>query len=686
MSELDRLSRFVAEDNALLGLRVDERYDVLRRIGSGGMGEVFLASDLRLDRPVAMKVVAKRAGGWSRRFREEARTTTRLDHPGIVPVYDFGSLPDGRLYYTMKYVEGRTLDAAEEPRERLVELVARACDVVEAAHEVGVLHRDLKPMNVMVDRAGAVYVLDWGLAGAREDRAAVGTPGYMAPEQAERRGVDPRSDVYGLGAILYHLLTGRPPRPIGLAPRKLDPSIPRELEAICLKALKHHRDERYATAGDLAKDLRRYLRGDQRLGRARWRRRACIAAAALALLLPVWMVERADRARERGLVTAWSEILIAKQAWYQAHKDPKETRGRIHEALDRLRDDHPRARYVRARAWMALDDLEAATAELEEAVARDPEFAAGWALLGRVRIEGYRRSFWSQKYHKERFLRNAPLLEAAEEAFRRARTGGPSWGLDRMDEEAVAEKIARAMAVAYLEKDPARARADIEAAHAAAPSEEYANLLGFWAVADPDRIRWQTEAIRIRPHFPAALVDRALARLEAKDAAGAVADCAAAIRVNPGFAEAWAARAHAREGSKDHAAVIADATEALRLDPGHAASLGCRAYALWCRGEREAAIQDLTEALRLNPREPMLYFYRAESRLTVGDPEGAEGDATRALDLEPSLMTAYVTRGKARETLGRNPEAVDDYRRALAASAGDRNDLRSRVARLAPAR
>ena len=128
---------------------------------------------------------------------------------------------------------------------------------------------------------------------------------------------------------------------------------------------------------------------------------------------------------------------------------------------------------------MALDDLDGATAELEEAVARAPDFAAGWALLGRVRIERYRRSFWSRKYHKERFLRDAPLLAQAEEAFRRARTDGPSWGLDRMDEEAVAEKIARAMAVVYVEKDPNRAREAIEAAHAAAPSEEYASLLGF---------------------------------------------------------------------------------------------------------------------------------------------------------------------------------------------------------------
>jgi serine/threonine protein kinase/tetratricopeptide (TPR) repeat protein len=666
----DGLSRLVAEDNAVVGLRVDGRYDVLRRLGSGGMGDVFLANDLRLDRPVAMKVLARRAGGWSRRFRAEARVTTRLDHPGIVPVYDFGSLPDGRLYYTMKYVEGRTLDAAEPPRERVAELVARACDAVQAAHDRGVLHRDLKPMNVMVDAAGAVYVLDWGLAGAREDRTVFGTPGYMAPEQAERRGADRRSDVFGLGAILYHLLTGRPPRPIGLAPRKIDPSIPRELEAICLMALRHHRDQRYATARDLADDLRRYARGEgvsacppglaRRAGRALRRSGAWIAGAALALLLPVWVGERAEHGQERALVASWSEILVAKQALYQAQRDPRETRERIRSALERIVGDDPRSRYVRARARMTLDDLEGATAELE----KDPGFAAGWALLGRVRIERYRRSFWSQKYHKERFLRNAPLLALAEEAFRRAGTPQP-WGLERMDEEAVAEKIARAMAVVYVEKDATRAWKMIEAAHAAAPSEEYANLLGFWAVAEEDRIRWQSEAIRIRPHYPAALVDRALARLAAKDAAGAVEDCTAAIGVNPGFAEAWAARAHAREGSKDYAGVIADATEALRLDPEHATSFGCRSFARWCRGERETALSDLTEALRLNPREPMLYYYRASSRLDLKDYAGAESDATQALALDDTLVGAYTARARAREELGRGQEAQEDRARAL---------------------
>jgi tetratricopeptide (TPR) repeat protein len=677
MSGFDRLSRLVVEDNAVVGLRVDERYDVLRRLGSGGMGDVFLANDLRLDRPVAMKVLAQRAGGWTRRFRDEARTTTRLDHPGIVPLYDLGSLPDGRLYYTMKYVDGRTLGELDEPRERLVEHLARACDAVQAAHDRGVLHRDLKPMNIMVDAAGAVYVLDWGIAGAlgAVDGTVCGTRGFMSPEQAAAGAVDARSDVFGLGAVLRDLLTGEPASP--------------ELKAICGKALRTNPGERYPTARAFAEDLRRHLRGEsvsvcppgvaRRCVRALGRHRVWAGAAALALVLPLWM--GAERARERELVASWSEILVAKQALYQAHRDPRETRERILSAIRRIPGEDPRSRYVRARARMTLDDLEGATAELE----KDPGFAAGWALLGRVRIERYRRSFWSRKYHKERFFRNAPLLALAEEAFRRAGTPQP-WGLERMDEEAVAEKIARAMAVAYLEKDAARARTLIEDAHAAAPSEEYANLLGFWAVAEDERIRWQSEAIRIRPHYPAALVDRALARLAAKDAAGAVEDCTAAIRVNPGFAEAWAARAHAREGSKDYAAVVRDATEALRLDPEHATSFGCRSFAHWLLGHREEAVRDLSEAVRLNPREPMLYYYRATARLDLSDFAGAERDATEALSLDGALGDAYASRGKAREHLGRRRDAIDDYAQALARSTteADRTDLSCRIASLRP--
>jgi serine/threonine protein kinase len=189
------------------------------------------------------------------RLRAEARVLARLEHPGIVPVHDVGTLPDGRVFYVMKLVRGARLDeharAHPDPRE-LLRVFERLCEAVAFAHERGLLHRDLKPENVMVGDFGEALVMDWGVG-------MLGTPGYMSPEQArgEREGIDEKSDVYGLGAILYFLLAGVAP---GHA-ETLRPELPRALQAICLKALQARPDDRYAGARELAADVTRFREG-----------------------------------------------------------------------------------------------------------------------------------------------------------------------------------------------------------------------------------------------------------------------------------------------------------------------------------------------------------------------------------------------------------------------------------------
>lgn len=214
-SAFDRLARWLSDGSEEVGLLVADRYEVLRRIGRGGMGEVFLAQDRRLDRPVALKVIAA-ADEESRALLDaEARTMSRIDHPGIVPVHDSGLFPDGRLFCTMKFVEGRTLEEILRARpgpEVTIPILAEAARIVHVAHEQGVVHRDLKPSNLMIDAKGRVYVLDWGIAAALGTTRAleiVGTVAYMAPEQA-RGEYEVRSDVYALGMILHEFLAGRP--------------------------------------------------------------------------------------------------------------------------------------------------------------------------------------------------------------------------------------------------------------------------------------------------------------------------------------------------------------------------------------------------------------------------------------------------------------------------------------------
>ncbi len=330
------------------------RYIVEAEIGRGGMGVVYRAFDRDLRRRVAMKVLSGALGrdrDLVERFAEEAQATAQLQHPGIVPVHDIGVDDRDRLYFTMKLVRGRTLariveqalagDAptvAEFTLFRRLQIFADVARTIAYAHARGVVHRDLKPQNVMVGAFGEVLVLDWGLAkvlgtaggerpragaepasgiataGARAETQAgalVGTPAYMAPEQAqgELRRVGPLADVYALGATLYHVLAGRPPfdgassaevvaRVLTVdspRPRAIDRTVPREVEAICLRAMAKAPGDRYPSAQTLADDVQAFLEGrpvaacpDGLLGRAaKWarRHRTFTTTAAVALIV-----------------------------------------------------------------------------------------------------------------------------------------------------------------------------------------------------------------------------------------------------------------------------------------------------------------------------------------------------------------------------------------------------------------
>lgn len=250
------------------------RYEIREQIGEGGMGAVYLAHDRELDRDVALKMLRAPVPSAEERERivREARILASLEHPGIVPVHDVGTLPDGRLFYVMKRVRGQRFDdfaRAERSRAELLRAFLQMCDAVAFAHAAGVIHRDLKPQNVMLGAFGEVLVLDWGVAKARRlspddgglpyDTAA-GTLGYMAPEQM--RGVaDDRVDVYGLGGILYFMLNRAHPSPTTSVEEQWQGGhdVPAPLRAICDRARAADPALRYQSVRALAADIANYL-------------------------------------------------------------------------------------------------------------------------------------------------------------------------------------------------------------------------------------------------------------------------------------------------------------------------------------------------------------------------------------------------------------------------------------------
>jgi serine/threonine protein kinase len=296
-------------------------YSLVRYLARGGMGSVWLVEETVLQRRVALKVLdlPMPTDDPGALLLQEARILARLEHPGIVPVHDAGNLSDGRAFYCMKYVEGQTLALYIVSRslpERL-RLLERIAETVDFAHSRGFIHRDLKPENIMVGAFGEVLVMDWGLAKvgvtslkptgndlgnpsepahtpprATAQGSVLGTPGYMSPEQTlGDTEVDPRTDIFSLGAILWFILTGSAP---GDAPAAPD-NLPRPLHAICQKAMADDPGWRYQSAGEMTTDLAHYLAGApiscyrenllERMGRVFARHSTAVALVAVYLFM-----------------------------------------------------------------------------------------------------------------------------------------------------------------------------------------------------------------------------------------------------------------------------------------------------------------------------------------------------------------------------------------------------------------
>ncbi|MFZ5445584.1 MAG: protein kinase domain-containing protein [Myxococcota bacterium] len=410
-------------------------------LGTGGFARVALARDERLGREVALKRLrgARLRDGRrelsERRLEQEALVISRLEHPSIVPLYDLARDADGALFYVMRRVQGRTLDevireaGALEQRLRLLPHVLAACQAVAYAHSRGVLHRDLKPQNVMLGPFGETLVIDWGLAARGPDESTgsdeepvplahtlagkgrVGTPAYMSPEQlaGAHATLDARTDVFGLGALLFEVLTGKAPRESGALEadvrpvRALEPAVPIELASICDKALAADRARRYQTAAELAKDLDAWLHGQRvtaheyrlwelvRLVTRRHRAAVAVALVSLGVLTAATALYVARVRDERNQARAFA-LVLAEQTAEQGRFEPRSrSRHRVGEHVSdwlshsRELGDDARAAWLwgrlagRALAWQSFDEARAVARrclELVKPASHEPRMRA----------------------------------------------------------------------------------------------------------------------------------------------------------------------------------------------------------------------------------------------------------------------------------------------------------------------
>lgn len=671
----DLLAALRRTDDEALTHEDPGRYQLRGALGEGGIGLVDRVYDRHLRREVALKslrpVLHSRTDRSiiESRFLDEARVTGLLEHPGIVPVHEVGRRLDGALYYTMKQIRGHNLRAAAykagfDERMRLVPRFIGLCQAVAYAHSRGVIHRDLKPDNVMLGDFGETLVVDWGLAkikaapdaaaseidlvpdGRTLDGQVLGTPAYMPPEQLEGRiaDVDERADVYALGVILYELITGQTPFGAGTGaaafaalarrvatepvphPATLEPRCPPELAAIMLRALQKDPARRYKDAGAMVDDMLRFEAGG-------W-----VLAHRYSLRERLWRRLR----RHRGaLVLALAVLSVAAVTWI----------GRGAREEDRAAEaERARQAQVVARVERHLDEARAMR-------------TAGWVDLYASRLTGLKEPVVEDRV--------VTLLADPDAALRQlaARTLGLMNSARAVDaliarleegvetDETVVVEVIRALGVIG---DP-RAERAVYAARARYGNTSYVG----YATALAYRL--------LPPEAPAtgadanAWVDYGRALVEKGLAAEGVVAYDRAIAMQPDLVRAWNNRGIAHRYLGNYRLSLRDYTRALELDPDFLPTLVNRPILHRNRYDYAAAFIDLDRAVTLGsgPARRAGLHNRSLYRAEYGDHEGARRDLDAAAPLGALDRQQMAMEGRIRRLAGALDAALESYNRAI---------------------
>ncbi len=732
-----------SEGDVLLTREHEGRYEILGEIGRGGIGRVLRAMDAHIGREVAIKELlpqftssgsrdpVTRKSQTELRFLTEARITGNLEHPGVVPVYELGQRADGTLYYVMKLVRGQTLLDALKGRDlqgrlSLLPRFIDVCNAIAFAHSHGVIHRDLKPENIMLGQFGETLVLDWGLAKIKDQKdlrggdiagfiarlrdrdtgatamgVPMGTPQYMPPEQAlgDVANIDERSDVYTLGAILYEILTGRPPyqertpmqtilavleKPV-VPPQEIEPEVPPELAAIAMRALSRDKLSRYATASELVEEVLCFQQG--RLVRsyrytpreliARWvaRHRLALLLAALVLVAvggAWWYRGWADERRMMRREKQRQEAVLARvnQMVEDVGRGPRGARWldvytfkliglkervvekRLIELLEHPSSD---VRRLAARALGGMNSARAVDtmlARLNEKAETDENVLI--EIINALGIIGDARANDAILATRRRFGQYSALWNQTSLAFKMIPQPPQAGGKTAEDYHQLGKSLenkekfeeARQAYLQALEKDPDLAKTHINL------GVLYKRLRMY------DKAEFHlSRAVEIDPGLYGGYNNRGLLYTEMGKFEKALADYNKALQLKPDFASAWNNLGNLHVQMGDYRAAREDFEKASRLQPKNPRYLENMAEVAMYMQDFSQSETLYRKALEVDAhflplRVGLIRLYYIQKRLA-----DALVEANAALDLDPGYFSALAWKIRLLLDLGRKKEA-----------------------------